>query len=114
MSEVLNYRVDMLEANVKEVQQEIKRIDVEIAEMRGKSGTKFLTDQVAELRQMVNKLNKELGEVVGALSKSADRSVAAAASGINISISEVGKKSEQSNFDRVEGDVVMRDQDKGE
>ena len=111
MSEVLNYRVDILEANVKEVQQELKRLDVEIAEMRGKSGTTFLTEQVSELRQMINKLNKELGEVVGALSKSTDQSIATTASGININISDIGKKDE-ANFDGFQGDAVIGDQTK--
>ena len=111
MSEVLNYRVDMLEANVKEVQQELKRLDVEIAEMRGKSGTTCLAEQVSELRQMINKLNKELGEVIGVLSKSTDQSVTTAASGINISISDIGKKDE-ANFDDFQGDAVIGDQTK--
>ena len=88
MNDVLVHRVDVLEANQKELQIEIRKLYVELAFTSGKADVTHIVTQAAELRQMVNRLTGKIGEIVGAMSNSNDKSLSEIARDININIGD--------------------------
>ena len=84
--EVTIFRIGVLEANFKEISGEIRRLDVLIAELRGKAETDSIQNQIKELRSEVIKLNSEMGQIVGALAQSSDKRLSTAAQEINITV----------------------------
>ena len=109
MDEVLDYRLGLLESNQRELSEETKSLAIKIAKMEGKEEANQLTDRIKELRSEVNDLSKQVFEIVGAMKHSKDRELSKVASGINIAIGDANTD----NFDKVDGDVIMRDQTKG-
>ena len=105
MNEVLEHRISVIEANQKELRQELRRIDREIGKLEGKSETTYLVDRVTELQKTVHELNKEVFTIVGAMSRSDDKNLSTAASDININLTG----SDTTNFNSDAKDIQIGD-----
>ena len=81
---VVEYRLSQLETNQKELMQEVRRIDRLLSKLEGKSEASHLATQVSEIRRDVWQINRDLGEVVGAMAKADDQGLSKAAQDITI------------------------------